>query len=84
MDLIRGRSYKKYINCIEDKRDYDFSRYGFCFQREHLATEYCQKNNIPDITDSEKEEIAEFYANYGIKILNYDWHRMYYHVTRKS
>ena len=81
MDLIRGRYSKKYINCFEDKRDYDIMRRAFVQSRECLAKTYCEKFTVPDISEKEKEEIRMFWAQYGIKIFDYDWHRMYYHVT---
>ena len=81
MDFIRGRWYKKYINCPEDKRDYDLKRIGYMASHEKIAREYCKKYNPPDITEQEKKEISEYWAQFGIKIDNYEWHRMYYHST---
>lgn len=81
MELKRGTWYKKYINCPEDKRDYDILRRGYMESRETMAREYCESYNIPDLSDLEKREIDEFWAHYGIKFKDYSYHRMYYHVT---
>ncbi len=81
MELIRGRWSKKYINCWEDKRDYDIMRRGFMRSHEIIASDYCSKFNPPELTTEEKQEIAAYWAQYGIKIYDFDWHRMYYHAT---
>lgn len=81
MELIRGRWSKKYINCPEDKRDYDIMRRGFMQSHEQLASNYCEKFSPPELTCDEKNEISAYWAQFGIKIYDYDWHRMYYHAT---
>ena len=81
MQLIRGRWSKKYINCPEDKRDYDIMRRGFMRSHEQIALKYCEKYNPPELTSSMKKAISEYWAQFGIKIYDYDWHRMYYHAT---
>ncbi len=83
MDIIRGKWYKKYINCWEDKRDYDIHRRGYAISHECVARDYCKKFSPPELTDAEKQEISQYWAQFGIKISDYDWHRMYYHVTKK-
>lgn len=82
MELIRGRWYKKYINCFEDKRDYDIMRRGFMQSHEQIASNYCEKFSPPELTNYEKKEISSYWAQFGIKIYDYDWHRMYYHATK--
>ena len=52
MNLIRGRYSPKWINCPEDKRDYDIMRRGLMWQRERLAIDYCNRYNVPDISDN--------------------------------
>lgn len=81
MKLIRGRFSRKYINCPEDKRDYDIMRRGYMQSHEFIASDYCEGFNVPDITAAEKKEISEYWAQFGIKIYDYSWHRMYYNVT---
>ena len=81
MDLIRGRFSQKWINCPEDKRDYDIMRRGFLWHKERLAMDYCNRFVVPDITESEKREIVDFWAQFGILIYDFSWHRMYYSVT---
>ncbi|MBO5888578.1 MAG: hypothetical protein J6Q58_00370 [Clostridia bacterium] len=81
MEFKRGIWYKKYINCYEDKRDYDFLRRGYLKAREELAKDYCIKNKVMDLSDIEKHEVDEFWAQYGIKIYDYSWHKMYKHVS---
>lgn len=83
MQLIRGKWYKKYINCYEDKRDYDFLRRGYLRNREELASNYCAKYKVLDLTEKEKQAVDIFWAQYGIKIYDYSWHRMYKHVSGK-
>lgn len=80
-NLIRGKWYKKYINCYEDKRDYDFLRRGYSLSKEQLAESFCKKYHVPDISENEKKEIDLYWGQYGIKLPDYDWHRMYYYVT---
>lgn len=81
MELIRGRWFKKYINCPEDKRDYDIMRRGFMQSHELIALNYCEKFAPPELSPEEKSEISEYWAQFGIKIYDYNWHRMYYHAT---
>lgn len=81
MELIRGRFSRKYINCFEDKRDYDIMRRGYMQSHEFIASDYCEGFNVPDITPEEKQEISDYWAKFGIKIYDYSWHRMYYHAT---
>lgn len=81
MEFQRGRYFPKWINCPEDKRDYDFARHGFMLQRERLAMDYCNKYNIQDLTLQEKNEIKDYWAQYGISIYDFSWHRMFYSVT---
>ncbi len=81
MDLIRGRWSKKYINCPEDKRDYDMMRRGFMQSHETTAREYCERHQVPALSAEEKRDIALYWAQYGIKICDFSWHAMYYHVT---
>ncbi len=81
MELIRGRWSKKYINCPEDKRDYDIMRRGFMQSHENIALCYCEKFSPPELSADEKKEILEYWAKFGIKIYDYNWHRMYYHAT---
>lgn len=81
MELIRGRFSRKYINCPEDKRDYDIMRRGYMQSHEFIASDYCEGFHVPDITDEEKKEISEYWAKFGIKIYDYSWHRMYYYAT---
>ncbi len=81
MELIRGRWYKKYINCPEDKRDFDILRRGYCLSHEVLAQNYCSEFCVPDISEEEKNAITEYWSKFGISVTDYSWHRMYYHVT---
>lgn len=81
MDLIRGRWSKKWINCREDKRDYDMMRRGFAQSHEMLARNYCQRLNVPALSAEEKEQIVQYWAQYGIRIRDFSYHAMYYHVT---
>lgn len=86
MELIRGRWFEKYINSPEDKRDYDFYKRGILSSgggkvHFNLAVNYVDKYGIPELTNTEKEEIAHFWGEYGVRIDDFSWHRMYYHVT---
>jgi len=81
MELIRGRYSQKWINCPEDKRDYDIMRRGFMWHRERLAMDYCNMYHVPDISDKEKKEIADYWGQFGILIYDFSWHRMFYSVT---
>ncbi len=81
MELKRGRWSKKYINCVEDKRDYDMMCRGFVQAHELIAGKYCEKFSPPELTAGEKAEIDAYWAQFGIKIYDYNWHRMYYHAT---
>lgn len=83
MDLIRGRWSKKWINCREDKRDYDMMRRGFAQPHEMLAKNYCERFDVPQLSQEEKEEITQYWAQFGIKITDFSYHAMYYHVTGK-
>ena len=47
------------------------------------AGTYLKNNDAPQLTAQEKAEIDAFWAEYGVKILNYDYYRMVYHVTGK-
>lgn len=82
MELIRGRWSKKYINCWEDKRDYDIMRRGSMRSHEMIANAYCEKFSPLELTREEKQAITEYWARFGIKIYDYQWHRMYYHATQ--
>ncbi len=46
-----------------------------------ISDAYIAKHDCPPLTAQEKNEIDAFWAEYGVKILNYDYHRMFYHVT---
>lgn len=81
MDLIRGRFSQKWINCPEDKRDYDIMRRGFMWHKERLAMDYCNRYDVPEISDYEKREIVDYWAQFGILIYDFCWHRMYYTAT---
>lgn len=48
-----------------------------------VAINYCKRFNAPELTLEEKQEINNFWAEYGIRINDYSWHRMYYHATGK-
>ncbi len=82
MELKRGRWYKKYINCWEDKRDYDIMRRGYMRAHESIADDYCKRFSPPELTEEEKNEISAYWAQFGIKIYDFSWHRMYYHATQ--
>lgn len=81
MDLIRGRFSQKWINCPEDKRDYDIMQRGFMWHKERLAMDYCNRYDVPEISDYEKREIVDYWAQFGILIYDFCWHRMYYTAT---
>lgn len=81
MNLIRGRYSPKWVNCPEDKRDYDMMRRGFVWHRERLAMDYCNRYDVPDISATEKKEIQDYWAQFGISIYDFCWHRMFYSVT---
>lgn len=83
MSFIRGRWYEKWINCPEDKRDYDNYKMGLLLNTPHFnfAQKYVEKYQVIDLSDIEKEQITNYWSTYGIKIEDYSWHRMYYHVT---
>ncbi len=81
MELIRGRWSKKWINCREDKRDYDMMRRGFAQSHETLARNYCERLNVPPLSEQEKKDIVQYWAQFGIKINDFSYHAMYYHVT---
>lgn len=81
MELIRGRWSKKYINCWEDKRDYDIMRRAFMHSHEKIASDYCDRLSLPDLSIEEKKQIFQYWAQYGIRIHDFNWHRMYYHIT---
>ncbi len=81
MELIRGRWSKKYINSWEDKRDYDIMRRGFMRFHEKIASDYCKRFSPPELTAKEQQEISDYWAQYGIEIYDFSWHRMYYHAT---
>ena len=81
MELIRGRWTEQYINCPEDKRNYDYIMRGRARIHHELAYEYCEKFSPPELTAHEKKCISEYWSQFGIKIKDYSWHRMYYHVT---
>lgn len=81
MELIRGRWSKKYINCFEDKRDYDIMRRGYMQSHEKIAGNYCEEFEPPELTLNEKKEITSYWGQFGIKIYDFNWHRMYYAVT---
>ena len=83
MELKRGTWYKKYINCFEDKRDYDLLRRGYMRSREALARDYCDRYNVPKLTSKEISDIDNYWGQYGIKLTDYNYHRMYYYVTGK-
>ena len=77
MDLIRGRYSQKWINCPEDKRDYDIMRRGMMWQREKLALDYCNRYNVEDISNKEKREILDYWSQFGIHIYDFSWHTFY-------
>ena len=81
MELIRGRWTEQYINCIEDKRNYDSIMRGRMHMHHELAQKYCAKYNLPDLTSEEKEEIRSYWSQYGIQLTDFSYHRMYYSVT---
>ncbi len=81
MELIRGRWIKKYINCWEDKRDFDIMRRAIMRSHEAIPAEYCERFSPPELTAEEKQEISRYWAQFGIKIYDYSYHRMYYHAT---
>ncbi len=81
MQLIRGRWSKQYINSWEDKRNFDIMRRGYMQSHETIAADYCTKFTPPELTEAEKQDISQYWSQYGIKIYDYSWHRMYYHAT---
>ncbi len=82
MELIRGRWHKKYINCWEDKRNYDILRRASLQNHEIIAKNYCAKFSPPLLSLHEKSQIDSYWEQFGIKIYDYDWHRMFYHATK--
>lgn len=50
-------------------------------EKKNYAKEYCKRFCVPELTKSEKEEIAHFWGKYGLKIHDFCWWRMYYFVT---
>ena len=81
MELIRGRWNEQYINCIEDKRNFDNIMRGRMHMHYELGQKYCEKFNLPDLPMEEKEEIRNYWMQYGIQLSDFSYHRMYYHTT---
>lgn len=81
MEMIRGRWFEQYINSPEDKKNYDYLMRGRMHMHHEFAKEYCEKYDVPDLTKEEKKNIDNYWAQYGIKIEDYSYHRMYYFVT---
>jgi len=81
MELIRGRWTEQYINCIEDKRNYDSIMRGRMYMHHELAQKYCEKYSVPDLTSEEKNAIQNYWSQFGIHITDYSYHRMYYFAT---
>ena len=46
-----------------------------------LANTFLKNNPQPPLTISEKKEIDDFWAKYGVKYPDYSWFQMYYGVT---
>ena len=81
MELIRGRWTEQYINCVEDKRNYDSIMRGRMHLHHELAQNYCEKYDVPDLTADEKKEIREYWEQYGIRLTDFSYHKMYYSAT---
>lgn len=81
MDLIRGRWTEQYINCVEDKRNFDHLMRGRNLSHHELALRYCEKYHVPDLSADEKNEIIKYWHQYGIRLMDFSYHRMYYYVT---
>ena len=50
-------------------------------KRFRLAKQYCKAHRVPDISEEEKKEIDKYWKNFGIKIRDFSWFRMYYYIT---
>lgn len=81
MDLIRGRWTEQYINCIEDKRNYDSIMRGRMHMHHELAQRYCGKYRVPELTEEEKKDIQEYWGQFGVHLSDFSYHKMYYSVT---
>lgn len=48
---------------------------------DYKSTEYAKEHKIPDLSEKEKAEINNYWAQYGIKIHNFDEFSRYYHIN---
>ena len=72
---------EQYINCPEDKKNYDFIKRGRARIHHELAREYCERNSVPALSEKQKECIRQYWKQYGISVNDFSWHQMYYYVT---
>lgn len=79
--FVRGRWYKKWINCPEDKRDYDYLMQGFMKFREDLPHAYVNTYKPASLTKDEIAAIVTYRGQYGLKIDDFSWWQMYYDAT---
>ena len=49
--------------------------------RNEEVREYLQKVPVPELMKEDKAEIDEYWAQFGIKIKNYDWFRWFYGIS---
>lgn len=48
---------------------------------DYKATEYAKRHKIPKLSENEKFEINNYWAQYGVKIHNFDEFSRYYHIN---
>ena len=81
MGFVRGRWAKRYINSFEDKKNFDDEQKLHFSFRSEFAQRRCIEREYPELTKKDIVEIDSYWAQFGIKIEDHSWHRMYYAVT---
>lgn len=71
MNVLKGayHAFKKHRATIHQKRAYE--------AKNASAHEYLKANPMPELSESDKRIIDEYWAQYGIKIKDYSWFRWY-------
>lgn len=78
-DIVKSPLKKtlRWFDSYREERKIRSQYYG----KDIAAHEYIMANPMPELTESQKNDIISFWAQYGIKISDYSWFQWYYGVT---
>lgn len=70
------RNVKKQLIAYAKKRANDWN-----YRADKYASNIIKSHHCPPLTSQEKREIDDYWAQFGVKFRNYDFHQMFYGIT---